>query len=158
MKPSALPTPPRLSLVKTGLAFLDGGTISGPVVGAVSALADFAHTLYLLGMEYRASKAVNRSLAEGNLDIRLFKTYPLMGCYMLCSATLSDLIPIDSFGTPGWMDYIEHQHKSRLYADLRCRGGTWSSRHRGRSKACPSGLGWEPRAGFCKRRRECSRR
>ena len=98
--------------LKTGLAFLDGGAISGPVVGAVSALADFAHTLYLLGMEYRATKAVNRSMEEGNLDIRLFKTYPLMGCYMLCSATLSDLIPIDSFGTPGWMDYIEHQHKS----------------------------------------------
>jgi hypothetical protein len=98
--------------VKTGLAFLDGGTISGPVVGAVSALADFAHTLYLLGMEYRATRAVNRALTEGNLDIRLFKTYPLMGCYMLASATLSDLIPIDSFGTPGWMDYIEHTHKN----------------------------------------------
>lgn len=98
--------------VKTGLAFLDGGTISGPVVGAVSALADFAHTLYLLGMEWRATKAVNRALSEGNLDIRLFKTYPLMGCYMLASATLSDLIPIDSFGTPGWMDYIEHTQKT----------------------------------------------
>jgi hypothetical protein len=98
--------------LKTGLAFVDGGAISGPVVGAVSALADFAHTLFLLGMEYRASKAVNKALTAGNLDIRLFKTYPLMGCYLLSSATLSDLIPIDSFGTPGWMDYIESTQKN----------------------------------------------
>jgi hypothetical protein len=41
----------------------------------------------------------------------LFRTYPLMGCYFLVSATLSDLIPIDSFGSPGWMDYIENLHK-----------------------------------------------
>ena len=98
--------------LKTGLAFVDGGAISGPVVGAVSALAEFSHTLYLLGVEYRATKAINRSLKEGTLDVRLFKTYPLMGCYLLVSATLSDLIPIESFGTPGWMDYIENTHKN----------------------------------------------
>lgn len=97
--------------LKTGLAFVDGGVISGPVVGAVSAMAEFAHTLYLLAMEYRATQAINRCLSEGTLDVRLFKTYPLMGCYLLVSATLSDLIPIDSFGTPGWMDYIENTHQ-----------------------------------------------
>ncbi|HTS26858.1 MAG TPA: hypothetical protein VMH81_13360 [Bryobacteraceae bacterium] len=103
--------------LKTGLAFVDGGAISGPVVGAVSALAEFAHLLYLLGMEYRATKAINRSLEEDTLDIRLFKTYPLMGCYLLVSATLSDLIPIDCFGTPGWMDYIESTHQ-KLFPDV----------------------------------------
>ena len=30
-----------------------------------------------------------------------------MSCYLLTSATFSDLIPIDNFGTPGWMDYVE---------------------------------------------------
>jgi hypothetical protein len=97
--------------LKTGLAFLDGGVISGPVVGAGKALADFAQKLYLLGTEWRATKAINRALAAGELDIRLFRTYPLMGCYLLVSATLSDLIPVESFGTPGWMDYIEHLKK-----------------------------------------------
>jgi hypothetical protein len=98
--------------LKTGLVFADGGLVSGPVVGAASALADFAHKMFLLGMEYRATKAINVSLHDGELDIRLFKTYPLMGCYLLVSATLSDLIPIESFGTPGWMDYIEHMKKN----------------------------------------------
>ncbi|HTW59891.1 MAG TPA: hypothetical protein VMD99_17315 [Terriglobales bacterium] len=98
--------------LKTGLAFVDGGAISGPVVGAVSALADFSHQLYLLGMEWRATKGVNRALSNGDLDIRLFKIYPLMGCYLLICGTLSDLIPIDSFGTPGWTDYITNMKKN----------------------------------------------
>lgn len=97
--------------LKTGLVFADGGVVSGPVVGAANALADFAHKLFLLGMEWRATKAINAALEAGELDIRLFKTYPLMGCYLLVSATLSDLIPIESFGTPGWMDYIENMKK-----------------------------------------------
>lgn len=97
--------------LKTGLAFVDGGAISGPVVGAVNALADFAHKIYLLATEWKATKAINQALTSGQLDIRLFHGYPLMGCYFLVSATLSDLIPIDSFGTPGWMDYIENLHR-----------------------------------------------
>jgi hypothetical protein len=97
--------------LKTGLAFVDGGAISGPVVGAVNALADFSHQIYLLATEYKATKAINAALGSGQLDIRLFRTYPLMGCYFLVSTTLSDLIPIDSFGAPGWMDYIENLHK-----------------------------------------------
>jgi hypothetical protein len=97
--------------LKTGLAFVDGGAISGPVVGAANALAEFAHNLYLLGTEYRATQAVNQALDCGQLDLRLFRTYPLMGCYMLVSATLSDLIPVESFGTPGWMEYIENMKK-----------------------------------------------
>jgi hypothetical protein len=97
--------------LKTGLVFVDGGAISGPVVGAANALADFSHQIYLLATEWKSTKAINQALTSGLLDIRLFRTYPLMGCYFLVSATLSDLIPIESFGSPGWMDYIENLHK-----------------------------------------------
>jgi hypothetical protein len=99
---------------KTGLLFADGGAISGPVVGAVNALAQIAHTLYLLGMEYRATKDANAALTAGHLDITLFETYPLMGCYLLNCATLSDIIPIKCFATPGWKDYIEHMKKGAI--------------------------------------------
>jgi hypothetical protein len=99
--------------VKTGLAFVDGGAISGPVVGAISALATLAPQLYFLAVEWRATKAINKALTDGELDVRLFRTYPLMGCYLIVSGTLGDLIPIDSFGTPGWMQYIENtKHES----------------------------------------------
>lgn len=101
-------------IVKTGLVFADGGAISGPVVGAVNALAQIAHTLYLLGMEYRATKDANKALSAGTLDITLFDTYPLMGCYLLNCATLSDIIPIKCFATPGWKDYIEKMKKDSI--------------------------------------------
>ena len=97
--------------LKTGLAFADGGAISGPVVGAANALASLSLQLYYLATEFRATKAINEALSNGQLDVRLFKTYPLMGCYMLTSATFSDLIPIENFGTPGWMDYVESLKK-----------------------------------------------
>ena len=93
--------------LKTGLMFVDGGAISGPVLGAANAVATLSMLLYWLATEWKATRGINEALQAGNLDVRLFKTYPLMGCYMLCSATFSDLIPIDNFGTPGWMDYVE---------------------------------------------------
>jgi hypothetical protein len=100
--------------VKTGLLFADGGAISGPVTGAMTALADIAHTLYLLGMEYRATKDANKALTAGKLDITLFDTYPLMGCYLLNCATLSDIIPIKCFATPGWKEYIANMKKNSI--------------------------------------------
>ncbi len=80
----------------------------------MNALAQIAHTLYLLGMEYRATKDANKALSAGTLDITLFDTYPLMGCYLLNCATLSDIIPIKCFATPGWKDYIEKMKKDSI--------------------------------------------
>lgn len=97
--------------LKTGLAFVDGGAISGPVVGAANAMASVSQQLYYLATEYRATKAINQALNDGNLDVKLFRTYPLMGAYLMVSATFSDLIPIENFGTPGWMDYVENLKK-----------------------------------------------
>jgi hypothetical protein len=100
--------------LKTGLAFVDGGAISGPVVGAANAMASLSLQLYWLATEWKATKAINQALASGNLDITLFRTYPLMGCYLMTSATFSDLIPIECFGTPGWMDYVENLKKKKF--------------------------------------------
>jgi hypothetical protein len=97
--------------LKTGLVFVDGGAISGPVVGAANAVASLSLQLYWLATEWRATVGINKALNKGELDVRLFRTYPLMGCYVLTSATFSDLIPIDNFGTPGWMDYVEQMKK-----------------------------------------------
>ena len=100
--------------LKTGLVFVDGGAISGPVVGAANAVASLSLQLYWLATEWKATKAINQALADGNLDVTLFRTYPLMGCYLMTSATFSDLIPIDCFGTPGWMDYVENLKKKNF--------------------------------------------
>lgn len=100
--------------LKTGLTFVDGGAISGPVVGAANAVASLSLQLYWLATEWKATKAINKALTDGNLDVTLFRTYPLMGCYLMTSATFSDLIPIDCFGTPGWMDYVENLKKRKF--------------------------------------------
>jgi hypothetical protein len=97
--------------LKTGLTFVDGGAISGPVVGAANAMASLSLALYWLATEWRATRAINAALQAGNLDVTLFRTYPLMGCYLMTSATFSDLIPIDCFGTPGWVDHVEQLKK-----------------------------------------------
>jgi hypothetical protein len=102
-------------VAKTGLFFADVGAISGPVVGAVEALASLAQKLCLLGQEYRATRDLNLLLQDpNNLDIRVFETYPLMGCYLLNCATLSDIIPLDCFAKPGWMSYIERLKRGSL--------------------------------------------
>jgi hypothetical protein len=93
--------------LKTGLVFVDGGAVSGPVVGALKAVSQVSLKLFALALEREATQRANELLRNGPLDIQLFKTYPLLGCYMLTSATLSDMIPIDCFGQPGWMDYLE---------------------------------------------------
>lgn len=100
--------------LKTGLVFVDGGAISGPVVGAANAVASLSLQLYWLATEWKATRAINRALTNDELDVTLFRTYPLMGCYLMTSATFSDLIPIDCFGTPGWMDYVENLKKRRF--------------------------------------------
>jgi hypothetical protein len=97
---------------KTGAAFADGGAATGTAIGIVSALAEFARQLYQLAAEWKATKKVKEALRNpAGLDLTVFKTYPLMGCYMLTSATLSDIIPIECFGVPGWMDAIEKSKK-----------------------------------------------
>jgi hypothetical protein len=100
--------------LKTGLVFADGGVVSGPVVGAATAMANLSLQLYWLATEWRATVAIKKALEANELDVRLFRTYPLMGCYLMTSATFSDLIPIDNFGTPGWMDYVESLKKRQF--------------------------------------------
>ena len=84
------------------------------MVGAANAVASLSLQLYWLATEWKATKAINQALANNKLDVTLFESYPLMGCYLMTSATFSDLIPIHCFGTPGWMDYIESM-KKRTY-------------------------------------------
>ena len=61
-----------------------------------------------------------------------------MGCYLLNCATLSDIIPIKCFATPGWKDYIEHMKKGAIDNILKDRPRSSTSR-RGKSRTCPSG-------------------
>lgn len=97
--------------------FADGATATGAVMAALKAAADLAHMLFLLGRELKESRAANKLLDNpGNLDFRLFEAYPLLGCYLIRYATLSDIIALNTvqFGSRGWMDDIEQMKKRHI--------------------------------------------
>jgi len=104
--------------LQTGMNFVDGGVMSGPILGALAALASALQELVLAIIERVEVVRVKALLRDpSKLDMRIFSAYPLLGCYMLMSATFSDLIPLECFGMAGWVDYIEEM-KSKRFDDL----------------------------------------
>lgn len=99
------------------LVLADGGAVSGPIVGAAEALASLTFRIYQLAGEYKETRRANMLLRTSeNLDFRLFDAYPLLGCYMLASATLSDIMNMTmvEFGGYGWMDDVEFIKKTHI--------------------------------------------
>jgi hypothetical protein len=99
------------------LVLADGGAISGPAVGAAEALANLTFRIYQIAGEYKETRRANTLLAKPDiLDFRLFDAYPLLGCYMLAGATLSDIMNMAmvEFGGYGWMDDVEYIKKTHI--------------------------------------------
>jgi hypothetical protein len=99
------------------LVLADGGTVSGPAVGAAEALANLTFRIYQIAGEYKETRRANKLLARPEvLDFKLFDAYPLLGCYMLAGATLSDIMNMSmiEFGGYGWMDDVEHIKKTHI--------------------------------------------
>lgn len=102
-------------------AFVDGASATGAIAAAAKAAADLAQSLFLLGLQIKEARAANRLLADPtNLDYRLFEACPLLGCYLIRYATLSDIIALSTvqFGSSGWLDDVE-QLKTRHIDPLR---------------------------------------
>jgi hypothetical protein len=109
---------------RTAMSFVDFGVASGSLIGAVSTLSKFMHKMYLLGREYAETRAARRLLADpGRLNASIFKTYPLLGCYMLVCSDLSEIICLARdqalqggvpFGAEGWMDDVEQIKKKHI--------------------------------------------
>lgn len=102
---------------KVGGAMLDGGVVSGPATAAAKGLATLTQKLYVLGREYRETKLANALLADpSKLDLSLFEVYPLLGAYMLCCSTLSDVVNLTSmsFGASAWMDDVEFAKRAHI--------------------------------------------
>lgn len=84
---------------RLGTTFVDGGLLSGPVTGAVTAFAKLAQQIFQVGRDYKEAQQANALLADhNNLDMRLFKTAPVLGCYMLLCSSTSDILNLSSVG------------------------------------------------------------
>jgi hypothetical protein len=102
---------------KSLLVLADGGTISGPAVGAAEALATVTQKIYDLASEYKETKRANLILSDpGKLDWTPFDAYPLLSSYMLSRSTLSDVVNMSrvEFDGHGWMDDIEWMKRTHI--------------------------------------------
>jgi len=95
--------------LQTGLFFADGGVVSGPAVGAASAIAKLLSQIIQFARDLKEMKNANEQLARGPWGVTLFKTCPLLGCYLIaCSETSAVLnLMADEFGGDQWVDKIE---------------------------------------------------
>jgi hypothetical protein len=95
--------------LQTGLFFADGGVVSGPVVGAASAVARLLSQIIQFARDLKEVKKANPQLLNGPWDLTLFRTCPLLGCYLIACSDTSAVInlAIDEFGSYQWVDKIE---------------------------------------------------
>jgi len=85
--------------------FLDGGAVSGPVVGLLETLAEIFQTIVEYVRDYRECAAANEALRLGALNLDLFEISPILGCYFLCVQDHSTIInfAVGDYGTPNFV-------------------------------------------------------
>jgi hypothetical protein len=55
-------------------------------------------------------------MAQGDVDLSIFETSPLVGCYLICAAPTSVLtnLILNEFGDARWMDNVERNKKRHI--------------------------------------------
>lgn len=91
-----------------GLA-IDGGVASNTAIGLAANIAKLLNIVRIVYRDVSEKNAANRLLASGEIDLDVFETCPLLGCYLICCLPHSALMALilDRFGDPGWMDMAE---------------------------------------------------
>jgi hypothetical protein len=97
------------AVAKGAFTALDFGTVSGAAVGAAESLAILVQTIYLFARDWKEMNAVNVLLGAGTYDLSLFKTCPLLGCYLIsCSDTSAVIdLAVGDYGKAGWKFEVE---------------------------------------------------
>lgn len=102
--------------VKTGAftgkllgAFADAGAVTGPVIGLLEILAQIFQTIVEYVSDYRECRAGTKMLQMGALNLDLFETSPILGCYFIVVQDHSTIInfAVGDYGTPNWMFDVE---------------------------------------------------
>jgi hypothetical protein len=94
---------------KAAFTAADFGAISGPILGAAEQLALVVQKIYLFARDWNEMKAANALLLEGRYDLTLFKTCPLVGCYLLANSDTFAVInmAVADYGKTGWKFEVE---------------------------------------------------
>lgn len=103
---------------QTGGVFLDGGTATGAAIAVGNRLAKFIITMQVFINDYKEMTKANevmKAWSEGGTQtvIELFKTCPLLGCFVIhCCDTSAILSGVsDHFGEAGFVSEVNAQHK-----------------------------------------------
>jgi hypothetical protein len=94
---------------KAAFTAADFGTVSGAVLGAAETLAVLVQKIYLFARDWNETSEANDLLEAGVCDLSLFKTCPLLGCYLIANSDTSAVInmAVGDYGRAGWMFEVE---------------------------------------------------
>lgn len=117
---------------KGAFTMLDFGAISGPAFGAAETLALLVHQTYLFARDWNEMNSANKLLATEAYDLKLFKTCPLLGCYLIGNSDTSHIIhmAVGDYGKPGWMFEVEDMVQKAQPVFLKSRDVIRGSRFR----------------------------
>jgi len=95
--------------MQTAGLFADMGGASGPVVAAAQTLAELLQSIYEFVRDYKEVQRANKLLKLGALNLDLFETCPILGCYFIAVQDHSTVIAfaVDEYGTANWMFDVE---------------------------------------------------
>jgi hypothetical protein len=90
---------------KTLCSALDLGAASGPAIGLAETIAKAIQKIVEFVRDYEEVRLANRLLTQGTLDLSLFRTCPILGCYFVAVQDHSTLInmAVADFGTPNFV-------------------------------------------------------
>lgn len=93
-----------------GASFIaDGGTATTAAIGAVESIAILLNTLTDIVIDARQKVAANKLIATGKIDIELFNTCPILGCYYIVVQDHSTIMnfDIENMGRDNWQQEAE---------------------------------------------------
>jgi hypothetical protein len=116
---------------KGAFAATDFGAISGPTLGAAESLAVLVQKIYLFARDWNEMGDANKLMASGVADLSLFKTCPLLGCYLIGNSDTSAIInmAVGDYGKAGWTFEVEAMVKKAKPVFDKARSAILDSRY-----------------------------
>ena len=89
-------------------AILGAGVPGEAIIGAVEGLLMLLHNLYELTKQYKQMNAANEAIQAGRIDVTIFNTCPILGCYYVVVQGDFTIMNFDvaNMGKQNWMQEV----------------------------------------------------
>lgn len=94
---------------KAAFTAADFGAVSGPLLGVAEQVALLTQKIYLFARDWNERNDANTLLTQSQYDFSLFKTCPLLGCYLLANSDTFTIVnmAVADYGKTGWKFEVE---------------------------------------------------